>query len=108
MKTVTVRIVRDPESPAWWLAQFKLNGRSWCTQGAIVDEARYMAADLLKLAGASDDVVVNFAYDDRESLASLLAHPVTPSLLSEEEAAAQLAEEGDDDLDQELLAALRS
>ncbi|HEV3087438.1 MAG TPA: hypothetical protein VGX96_09465 [Candidatus Elarobacter sp.] len=66
-----------------------------------------MAADLLTIAGVDADAMVTFAYNDRESLASLLAHPVTPSLLSEEEAEAELAEEDDGgDVDQELLAKL--
>jgi hypothetical protein len=108
MKTVTVRILRDPESPAWWLAKFRYGGRSWCTQGAVVDEARYMAADLLTIAGVPHDAMVTFTYNDRESLTSLLAHPVTPSLLSEQEAAAQLLEDEDGDVDEELLAAMAS
>ncbi len=91
MNSVTVTIRRDPECPDWWLAHFALDDRPYGTQGATVDEARYMAADLLKLVGAAEDTVVTFAYDDRESLASLLARPVTPSLISDEEAAADLA-----------------
>jgi hypothetical protein len=85
MKFVTVKIQRDRESPDWWLARFRFGGRSYCTQGAVVDEARYMAADLLKMQGADEDTVVTFAYDDRESLPSLLARPVTPSLISDVE-----------------------
>jgi hypothetical protein len=91
MKSVTVKILRDPEDRNFWLARFRFGGRSFCTQGAIVDEARYMAADLLKLMGAAEGTTVTFAYDDRESLSSLLAHPVAPSLLSDEEAEADLA-----------------
>ncbi|MBV8298611.1 MAG: hypothetical protein JO083_03495 [Candidatus Eremiobacteraeota bacterium] len=103
-----MRILRDPEDPEeGWLAKFEYGGRSWCTQGAVVDEARYMAADLLTIAGVEEDALITFAYNDRESLKSLLAHPVTPSLLTEEEAEAELLED-DGDFDQEMLAALTS
>jgi hypothetical protein len=107
MMDVKVRILRDPESPEWWLAKFEYGGRSWCTQGAIVDEARYMAADLLTIAGVDEDALITFTYNDRETLKALLARPVTPSLLSEEDAAAELLEEDDGgDVDYELLAAV--
>ena len=109
MTNIKVRILRDPEDPKeGWLAKFEYGGRSWCTQGAVVDEARYMAADLLTIAGVEDDALVTFAYNDRESLKSLLAHPVMPSRLSEEEAAAHLLEDDGEDLDEELLVALPS
>jgi len=83
---VTVTILRDPESPAWWLANFTWAGESYTTQGAIVDEARYMAADLLKLLGADEHTEAAFLLNDRATLSAVLAHPVTPSL--EPEAAA--------------------
>jgi len=83
MNVVTVTIHRDPESPEWWLADFAFDGRSHTTQGAVVDEARYMAADLLTLIGAAAETEVTFVLDDHATLASVLAHPVTPSLLSD-------------------------
>jgi hypothetical protein len=83
MTAVTVTILRDPESAEWWLASFTFGDRSYTTQGAIIDEARYMAADLLRLAGADVDTEVTFLLDDRETIASLLARPVTPSLITE-------------------------
>jgi len=83
MNTVTVTLLRDPETSGWWLANFTLGDRSYTTQGAILDEARYMAADLLKLVGADADAEVTFELDDRETLSSLLARPVTPSLFAE-------------------------
>jgi hypothetical protein len=75
MSAVTVTIVRDPEAPEWWLAQFDFDGESYTTQGAIVDEARFMAADFLKLLGAADDTVVDFVLDARETVSALLARP---------------------------------
>jgi hypothetical protein len=83
MNAVTVTILRDPESPRWWLAKFTLGDQSYTTQGAIVDDARYMAADLLTLLGAGADTDVMYVLDDHETLAEVLARPVTPSLLSE-------------------------
>jgi hypothetical protein len=80
---VTVTILRDPESPDWWLANFTWADQSYTTQGAIVDEARYMAADLLKLLGADDHTEAAFVLDDRATLSAVLAHPVTPSLVAE-------------------------
>jgi hypothetical protein len=83
VNAVTVTILRDPESPDWWLASFTSGDRSYTTQGAVVDEARYMAADLLKLLGADDATEVTFVLDDHASLTSVLAHPVTPSLVAD-------------------------
>ena len=83
MNAVTVTILRDPESPPWWLANFTFGDQSYTTQGATVDEARYMAADLLTLMGAGADTDVMFVLDDHETLASVLARPVTPSLIAE-------------------------
>ena len=83
MNEVTVTILRDPESPGWWLANFTWADQSYTTQGAIVDEARYMAADLLKLLGADEHTEVAFVLDDRATLSAVLAHPVTPSLIAE-------------------------
>jgi hypothetical protein len=77
MSTVTVTIVRDAESPEWWLAHFTFCGESYTTQGAIVDEARFMAADLLRLLGAGDDSLIEFALDDRETLSAVLARPAS-------------------------------
>jgi hypothetical protein len=91
MNVVTVTILRDPESPEWWLANFTLDGRPYTTQGAIVDEARYMAADLLKLLGAEEDTEITFVLDDCAPLASVLARPVTPSLLTAESEAEPVA-----------------
>jgi hypothetical protein len=85
MSTVTVTVVRDAESPEWWLAHFTFRGESYTTQGAIVDEARFMAADLLRLLGAGDDCLIEFVLQDRETLSAVLARPVTPSLIAEEE-----------------------
>jgi hypothetical protein len=82
MNAVTVTLLRDPESPGWWLANFTLGDRDLTTQGATVDEARYMAADLLRLMDADARTEVTFALDDHESLASLLAHPITPSQIA--------------------------
>ena len=90
MNAVTVTILRDPESPEWWLGNFAWGDRSYTTQGAVVDEARYMAADLLKLLGADDQTEVTFVLDDRAALSAVLAHPVTPSLITEA-AGAELA-----------------
>ena len=92
MNEVTVTILRDPESPDWWLANFTWADRSYTTQGAIVDEARYMAADLLKLLGADDHTEAAFLLDDRATLSSVLAYPVTPSL-SADAAVASTAQE---------------
>jgi hypothetical protein len=83
MSAVSVRILRDPESPDWWLANFTFGDRSYTTQGTIIEEARYMAADLLRLAGADADTAVTFTLDDTETLSSVLVHPVTPSLIGE-------------------------
>ena len=83
MSTVTVTIVRDPEAPEWWLAHFTFGGESYTTQGAIVDEARFMAADLLKLLGAAGDTIVEFVLDHRETVSAVLARPVTPSLTAD-------------------------
>ena len=83
MSTVTVTIVRDPESPEWWLAHFAFRRESHTTQGAIVDEARFMAADLLRLLGADDDTVIEFVLDDRDTVSAVLARPVTPSLIAD-------------------------
>jgi hypothetical protein len=80
---VTVTILRDPESPDWWLAKFTWADQSYTTQGAVVDEARYMAADLLKLLGADEHTEAAFVLDDRVTLSSVLAHPVTPSLAAD-------------------------
>jgi hypothetical protein len=80
---VTVTVLRDPESPEWWLANFTWADQSYTTQGAIVDEARYMAADLLKLLGADDHTEVVYVMNDRATLSAVLAHPVTPSLVAE-------------------------
>jgi hypothetical protein len=80
MSSVTVTIVRDPESRDWWLAHFTFGGESHTTQGALVDEARYMAADLLRLLGAADGTLVEYVLDDRDEIASVLSRPVTPSL----------------------------
>ncbi len=80
---VTVTILRDQESPEWWLASFTWADQSYTTQGAIVDEARYMAADLLKLLGADEHTEAVFVLDDRATLSAVLAHPVTPSLAAE-------------------------
>ena len=77
---VTVTILRDPESPDWWLANFTWADQSYTTQGRVVDEARYMAADLLKLLGADEHTEATFMLNDGASLAAVLAHPVTPSL----------------------------
>ncbi|MDP9107230.1 MAG: hypothetical protein M3N49_15030 [Candidatus Eremiobacteraeota bacterium] len=83
MNEVTVTILRDPESPEWWLANFTWADQSYTTQGAIVDEARYMAADLLTLLGADAHTEAAFVLDDRAALSAVLAHPVTPSLVAE-------------------------
>ena len=83
MNEVTVTILRDPESPDWWLANFTWAHQSYTTQGAIVDEARYMAADLLKLLGADEHTEAAFLLDDRATLSSVLAHPATPSLAAD-------------------------
>lgn len=83
MSTVTVTIARDPEAPEWWLAHFAFRGESYTTQGAIVDEARFMAADLVKLLGAADDTVIDFVLDARETVSAVLARRVTPSLLAD-------------------------
>jgi hypothetical protein len=77
MSTVTVTIARDAESPAWWLAQFTFRGESYTTQGAIVDEARFMAADLLQLLGAGGDCLIDFVLDDCETLSAVLARPAS-------------------------------
>ena len=83
MNAVTVTILRDPESPEWWLANFAWGDKSYTTQGAVVDEARYMAADLLKLLGADEQTEVAFLLDNHATLAVVLAHPVTPSLVTD-------------------------
>ena len=83
MNEVTVTILRDPESPDWWLANFTWADQSYTTQGAVVDEARYMAADLLKLLGADEHTEARYVLDDRATLSAVLAHPVTPSLVAE-------------------------
>lgn len=82
MNIVSVTILRDPESPEWWLANFTFDGRSYTTQGAIVDEARYMAADLLQVIGAGPETEMEFVLEDRQLLSSVLANPVTPSLIT--------------------------
>ncbi|HEV2738206.1 MAG TPA: hypothetical protein VGU66_06455 [Candidatus Elarobacter sp.] len=83
MSEVTVTILRDPESPDWWLANFTWADRAYTTQGAVVDEARYMAADLLKLLGADEHTEAMYVLDDRATLSAVLAHPFTPSLVAE-------------------------
>jgi hypothetical protein len=80
---VTVTILRDPESPNWWLANFTWADQSYTTQGSVVDEARYMAADLLKLLGADEHTEATFLLNDGVTLSEVLAHPVTPSLIDE-------------------------
>ncbi|MEA2687550.1 MAG: hypothetical protein QOD51_157, partial [Candidatus Eremiobacteraeota bacterium] len=80
---VTVTILRDSESPGWWLANFTWDDRTYTTQGAVVDEACYMAADLLTLMGAGPETEATFLLDHHETLASVLARPVTPSLHAE-------------------------
>jgi hypothetical protein len=60
-----------------------MGDQSYTTQGAIVDEARYMAADLLNLLGADEHTEAAFLLDDRATLSAVLAHPVTPSLVAE-------------------------
>ncbi len=66
MNPVRVTIFRDAEDEAqhWWLAQVTFGGREHVTQGETIDGARFMAADLLKMLGASDDTVI--AFDVRE------------------------------------------
>ena len=91
MSTVTVTLVRDRESPEWWLAHFALRGESYTTQGAVVDEARYMAADLLRLLGAEDETLIEFILDDRETVSAVLARPVIPSLAAGEGATGAFA-----------------
>jgi hypothetical protein len=73
---VTVTILRDPESPDWWLANFTWADQSFTTQGTVVDEARYMAADLLKLLGADEHTEATFVLNDCAALSAVLAHPV--------------------------------
>jgi hypothetical protein len=80
---VTVTITRDPESPDWWLASFTWADQSYTTQGTVVDEARYMAADLLKLLGADEHTEATFMLNDGATLSAVLARPVTPSLVDE-------------------------
>jgi hypothetical protein len=81
---VTVTIMRDPESAGWWLANFTWANQSFTTQGRVVDEARYMAADLLKLLGADEHTEATFVLNDGATLSEVLAHPVTPSLVEKE------------------------
>ena len=83
MNEVTVTIRRDPESPDWWLANFTWGDQSYTTQGTVVDEARYMAADLLKLLGADEHTDATFVLSDCATLSAVLARPVTPSLVDE-------------------------
>ncbi len=83
MNEVTVTISRDPESPDWWLANFTWADQSYTTQGTVVDEARYMAADLLKLLGAGEHTEATFVLSDAATLSAVLAHPVTPSIVED-------------------------
>ncbi len=78
-----VTIGRDPESPDWWLANFTWADQSYTAQGTVVDEARYMAADLLKLLGADEHTEATFVLNDAVTLSAVLARPVTPSLVDD-------------------------
>jgi hypothetical protein len=79
MTTITVDIVRDPEAPEFWLASFVFAGRDYVTQGYTIEEARFMAGDLLREEGARDDeTAVRFDIHDEVPL-STLPHEFTPS-----------------------------
>ncbi len=71
MTTVTVDIARDPEAPEFWLASFVFAGRDYVTQGYTIEEARFMAGDLLRQKGAQDDTTVHFDMHDEAPLATL-------------------------------------
>ena len=79
MNSIRVTILRDAEDPAqhWWLARVAFNGRPYVTQGESVEEARFMAADLLATLGAGDDTVIAFDVADEATVGGLLGRPVT-------------------------------
>lgn len=71
MTTVTVDIARDPEAPRFWLASFGFAERDYVTQGYTVDEARSMAGQLLRQAGAQESSTVRFVAHDEIPLSAL-------------------------------------
>jgi|GEM_PF-4150480 len=79
MNSVQVTILRDAEDPEhhWWLAQVAFNGRPYVTQGETVEDARFMAADLLATLGATDDTVIAFDVADEATVGGLLGRPAT-------------------------------
>jgi hypothetical protein len=79
MTTVTVDIARDPEAPEFWLASFVFAGQDYVTQGYTIEEARFMAGDLLRQEGAPDDAIVRFPIHDEAPLAALPREYVPPA-----------------------------
>jgi hypothetical protein len=78
MNPVRVRILHDVEDAQqkWWLAHVAFNGQPHVTQGKTVDEARFMAADLLAVLGAPDETVIVFDVADEATVGGLLGRPV--------------------------------
>ncbi len=71
MTTVTIDIARDPEAPEFWLASFVFAERDYVTQGYTIEEARFMAGDLLRQEGVPGDATVRFHIFDEARLAAL-------------------------------------
>ena len=71
MTVANVEIARDPEAPEFFLAIVRFGDEEHGTQGSSVDEARFMAADLLRTCDVPEETTVQFVIRDEARLAAL-------------------------------------
>jgi hypothetical protein len=71
MTVVNVEIGRDPECLQFFLAVVRFDDEEHATQGYSVDEARFMAADLLRTLDVPEEALVRFVIRDEAPLATL-------------------------------------
>jgi ADP-ribose pyrophosphatase YjhB (NUDIX family) len=72
MTVANVKIARDPEAPeSSFLAIVRFDGEEHATQGDTVDEARFMAADLLRTLDVPEETTVRFVVRDEAPLSEL-------------------------------------
>lgn len=71
MTVANVEIARDPESPRFFLAVVRFDDEEHATQGSSVDEARFMAADLLRTLEVPEQTIVRFVIHEEAPLSAL-------------------------------------
>jgi len=69
MNVADVTIARDPEAPEMgFLVQARYGGEEYATQGESVEDARFMAIDLLRTWDVPTGTIVRFTIHDETTL----------------------------------------